>query len=519
MDWHDGYVSDIDYLAEFFRDQGPAHLSFACVLNGVEPVALDRPFTYFELGSGQGLTANVLAASNPQGEFYAADFNPAHIAASRELADCAQLNNMTFLENSFEELAAGKVALPPLDFITLHGVYSWVTPENRGYIVDFIKRYLKPGGVAYLSYNAMPGWTTTLPLQRLILEHVDLHPGSKHQQIQQMRKLVAGLIETEASYFTSNTGANLKVYLNSVMEGDASWSSYIAHEYMNRGWQPLYHADVARELAGAKLDFVGSAGLSWAFPDLIFTPAQQELLAAVPDAAMRETVKDYLKNTCFRKDIFVRGARPMTTARQTEWLNKTGLTLTALRSTVTLDMKFPLNKYSLPEALYVPVLDALAQGPKTLVQLASLPALAGKSMAEVAQIAALLSESEQASTYFLCSAGQDNLPAQRMNRAIAQQARLDSNYRVFASPLLGSGVKAALFQRLVYLSLSLRPEENDADVISGQVWQAMREQQLPVEQDGHVLTSKEEELSAIRSTVKAILEYRKPVWEDLQVLA
>jgi hypothetical protein len=32
------------------------------------------------------------------------------------------------------------------DYIALHGVWSWVSPENRGHIVRFAARYLKPGG-------------------------------------------------------------------------------------------------------------------------------------------------------------------------------------------------------------------------------------------------------------------------------------------------------------------------------------------------------------------------------------
>lgn len=40
--------------------------------------------------------------------------------------------------------------LPQFDFITLHGIYTWVSRENRQHIVDFIARYLKPGGIVSL---------------------------------------------------------------------------------------------------------------------------------------------------------------------------------------------------------------------------------------------------------------------------------------------------------------------------------------------------------------------------------
>lgn len=51
-----------------------------------------------ELGYGRRLTALMLAAVNPHARFYAVDFNPAHIAEARLLADAAELDNLTLIE-------------------------------------------------------------------------------------------------------------------------------------------------------------------------------------------------------------------------------------------------------------------------------------------------------------------------------------------------------------------------------------------------------------------------------------
>lgn len=516
MDWHEGYVSDIDYVTEFFPEQSPSLLSFACILNGYEPPALDRRFTYFELGSGQGLTANVLAAANPQGHFYAADFNPAHIAASSQLAAAAGLDNMTFLESSFADLADGLADLPQFDFITLHGVYSWVNAENRRHIMRFIGRYLKPGGLAYVSYNAMPGWTTTLPFQRLVLEHASLYPGSKHRQIEKMRGLMRGLIDSKAAYFATNTSVNLHNYIDEAMHGDAGRSRYIAHEYMNRGWEPLYHVDVARAAEDAKLDYVGSAGLPWAFPDLYLTPPQRGFLDQIHDDGLRETVKDYMKNTCFRKDMYVRGARRMSPERQAQWLGRTGLALTVLRESVTLEMKFPVRQHRVDEAVYGAVLDALAAGPKTLPELGALPALRGNSLADIARLAALLIETGQAAIFFQTAAEQDPEPARNLNNVIAG---LDAGYRVFAAPLLGSGVTAPLFQRLVHASLTDPKSTATTSIeIADQVLRQVEAQHQPLMLNERELVSLEDKQREVRETVKAILTRRRPFWQQLLML-
>jgi SAM-dependent methyltransferase len=396
MDWTAGYASDVEYTAGFYREQSPAYLNFVCVLHGMEPVALNKSFTYFELGFGRGLTANLLAAAHPQGSFYAADFNPAHVAGARQLAAAAQLDNLTLLENSFAELAQGEVKdLPQFDFITLHGIYTWVTQENRQHIVDFIARYLKPGGIVYLSYNAMPGWAVSLPLQRLLVEHADLFPARSDVQVKNAAGFVEKLDKAQAAYFTLN--AALKGRLEMLKTGNPN---YLVHEYMHKHWQPMYYIDVARDLAAAKMDFVGSADLPFAYPALYLNAEKQETLNAISDAGLRETVKDYFLNTGFRKDVFVRGARKMSVARQSEWLSQVGLVLVIPRAQVTLSMKLIFGEVNGREDVYGPVLDALAKQPHTLAELSALPALKGQTPGNLAQVAALLTASGQAALYF-----------------------------------------------------------------------------------------------------------------------
>jgi hypothetical protein len=253
---------------------------------------------------------------------------------ARQLANSAELDNLTLLENSFAELAEGKVALPQFDFITLHGVYSWVHADNRRYIVDFIARYLKPGGIVYVSYNAMPGWSTMQPLQKLLLEHAALHPDRSDAQVMQARQFVDQLNGLEAQYFTQNGASpTFKRRMDSLM---SATPNYLAHEYLNRAWQPMYHLDVARDMARAKLDYLGSGDLLTAFPHLHFTPQALQFLNAVTDSGMRETVKDYFLNTCFRRDVYMQGARRMEPAQKSEWLQNMRLALVAIRDPGTL---------------------------------------------------------------------------------------------------------------------------------------------------------------------------------------
>src|SRR6266446_336802 len=116
-DWGAGYVTDTAYVHDFCRVQTPAILSIAAIARNVAaPGGLGEPFTYFDLGCGQGFTANLVAAANPRAEVFAADFNPTHIASARDLASAAGLRNIQFREAAFEELLQDGT-LPSFDII------------------------------------------------------------------------------------------------------------------------------------------------------------------------------------------------------------------------------------------------------------------------------------------------------------------------------------------------------------------------------------------------------------------
>ncbi|AEG94098.1 class I SAM-dependent methyltransferase [Ramlibacter tataouinensis] len=510
MVWNDGYVVEEAYTSGFFRKQSPVHLSVACALAGFEPVDTRKPFTYLELGSGKGFTANVLAAANPHAQFFAADFMPGHIATAGELAQAAQLDNVTHLEKSFEQLAAGEGDLPPLDFITLHGVYSWINPENRRHIVDLIARRLKPGGIVYVSYNALPGWSAAAPLQRLVLEHARAVPGRLEAQVRDAKTLIDRLVQAKAGYFTANENGILRSRLD-------SWAKdkpmYLAHEYMNQSWQALYHADVVRDFAAAKLDFATSAELCLNVDPQQLPVEQRRIVEAVDDPVLRETVLDYLQNTAFRSDIFIRGARRMAPVRRRTWWEQIGLALTVPRRCATLGQ--PAEPGGEGRAFASPVLDVLEDGPRSVQELAGRQ---GCDPAAIANLMSLLVWHDQGAPFIVGTQASPKAASLRLNAVVAAQAVADDNYQALASPLLGSGVSASALQRLVYHALRGKPQPLDRQALTHWIWQVLTDQGPPIVLAHEPLPGKESELEEIRRVVDGILAMRAPIWHQLHMI-
>jgi SAM-dependent methyltransferase len=165
-DWTDGYVADVPYLSGCYREQSPFHLSLAALLGNVDASlpAPDDDIHYLELGCGKGLNALLLAAANPGWRVTAVDFNPAHIAAARAAARSAGLSNLNLVEAAFHDVADG--TLPQADVVSMHGIWSWVSPAARADIVRVLSRSVAPGGFVHVSYNSLPAWQGALGMQR-----------------------------------------------------------------------------------------------------------------------------------------------------------------------------------------------------------------------------------------------------------------------------------------------------------------------------------------------------------------
>ena len=284
MDWKDGYVAGIEYVQSFHHGMGPSSLNFVLMMSGIEPVVLSNGFTYCELGCGQGDSLNLLAACHPEGDFHAVDSNAAHIGNARGLALKADLKNTNFWEADFAVL--GELPLPEFDFITLHGVYSWVNADKRRHIVEFIRKRLKPGGVVYNGYNCLPGWAAHAPLRQLLASYADTQVGTLTERIDRSIEFVQRLKGAGLVYFAANPlTSDLFDTMSSLPR------NYLAHEFYNRNWTPFYHAEVASDFAQAGLTFAGSARFVEFKDSLRFPAPVVQVLNTLTNQVMRETVK------------------------------------------------------------------------------------------------------------------------------------------------------------------------------------------------------------------------------------
>lgn len=183
--------------------------------------------------------------------------------------------------------------------MTLHGLYSWVSPEVRNEILDFARRKLRPGGLLMVTYNAMPGWAHLEPLRRLLQQLARKATGHIFERAKQAFAEVRKLARSGARYFAMHPA--VAQHLDVLASQDIR---YIVHEYLTPFHQAYYHAEVAEAMHSAGLRFVGTMNPSDNYAELAMPAAFHEHTQAPADRLARERLRDYVFNTPFRQDLY-----------------------------------------------------------------------------------------------------------------------------------------------------------------------------------------------------------------------
>jgi predicted O-methyltransferase YrrM len=427
---------DVEYVPTYHGELAPGHIDFALLLAGIEPPRRVG-MRYLELGFGQGTSVSIHAAAAP-GEYWGTDFNPAQAAHAKGLAQVAGAE-AKFFADSFADFAA-RDDLPRFDYIVLHGIWSWVSEENRRILVGILRDRLKVGGVVYAGYNVLPAWAPFMPIRALLRERAAV------VGIEAAIEAVIQLASVDPRYFTETSW--LAKRLNVIRTEPAN---YLAHDYFTDDWSPCYFAEIAEAFAASGLSYAGPARPIDRL-DLQLSAAQIAYLGAIaPD--QRETARDYLSSKPFRQDLFTRGARTLSPEEQTARLRDTAIMLLVDRRVFSFEVVWRGATLNLNRAAYAPLLDILALdggAPRRIGELADHPGLGRLPAGELLRMIALLLG--VGIIGLIQDAADTELAAPRCHRL---NGAITDRVGHLASPVLGGGLPVSAAERAAIASRQL----------------------------------------------------------------
>lgn len=297
-------LDEIPYVEGFFASQSPAQLAYICARHGLLSPRFYGAYSWCEIGCGRGLTALTLAASNPNAQFTAIDPSKAALDIADVHREQTGLRNIQFIHGNVAEIDVPQQA--PFDYITLHGIYSWVSDRDREGMLHFIERRLALGGIVYVSYNTTTGWAALAPLQHHYQRHVLRSVGPLKERAKHALSELQALRDARAPYFLKNPEAAryLRLLENAGPE-------YALHELSANDWHTFPFGEVEAEMEAIGLRYVGSADPVDEHPNHGVSPRVMPILAR-RDKTEFEEMRDFVNNRFFRRDVYAKDARTAT---------------------------------------------------------------------------------------------------------------------------------------------------------------------------------------------------------------
>ncbi|MBU1346985.1 MAG: methyltransferase regulatory domain-containing protein [Alphaproteobacteria bacterium] len=509
-DWTSGYVADVEYTTGYFTELNPVRFPIGLLNAGYAPPRIENAC---ELGFGQGMSIAMHAAAQPHVNWFGDDFNPDHVLFARWLNDSAGAS-ADLTDESFEQFCK-RDDLPMFDSIGLHGIWSWVTPQNRDIIVDFINRKLNVGGVVYCSYNVMPGWATAAPIRELLAMHARMTAGKgmgSGEKMEAALTFVGEMFDRDPVFLAANPQARDKFeQLKTMPRG------YLSHEYMNTSWYPMYFNDIADIFGEAKLEFACSASYQEAVEEIQLTAPQRAWLAGIDNEPFRETMRDFMRNNQFRKDYWVKGGFAMPQAERIERIRDVRIVLLNVRANIPETAASPLGEVTLAPEVYGPLLDFLADNrPHAIRDIEIALQDKGVQFGQVLQAVMLLAGSGHlgfAQSDAQIAAARPR--TRKMNTVLMQRAELQDGLSYLASPVTGGAIAISRIDQMFLKGwIDGLPEPRQwAD----KVWQVLEQSGHRALKDGKPVETSEENREAIAEAADKFQATLLPLFQGLEI--
>jgi len=288
----------IPYEGGVTFNTSPGHLAL-CALwkTGARPPL--SSFCYVELGCGNGANLLALAFYHKNATFIGIDNAESELNRAQKSSEALGLNNIQFLHENVRQL--NDVPLLPCDYIVAHGLYSWVQADVRRAIFNFCQRHLSSSGLAYISYNAQPGWAT----RKLVRDVLRRNPRVVKAAIQDQSKRAAEVATQLISDLPSRDYAHAILLTEELERVKSASPGYLFHEYLTEVNEGFWLCDFVNDARKYSLDYVCDAQFSrwegYVPPALQSTLKQRNL-----DPIQQEETADLLCHRSFHASILCR---------------------------------------------------------------------------------------------------------------------------------------------------------------------------------------------------------------------
>ncbi len=274
----------------------PDRLATIASLFGMEPAPVAH-CRMLELGCGDGGNLVPMALSLPESEFVGIDLGETAIRKAQSLAAELGLRNIAFRREDILEMAAD---YGEFDYIAAHGVYSWVPAAVRNHMLRVIQGSLAPQGVAYISYNTLPGWHLRQMTRDMMLYHLR-GSSDPRERIDRAREFLG--FAKESALGDEETRSLLKRLCDRLLE---LREGYLYHDELETTNEPCYFAQFAAHVRENGLEYLAPAKFEQMQVDLPAAAAARVEEYSGGDRIVWEQYLDFLMLRVYRESLLCR---------------------------------------------------------------------------------------------------------------------------------------------------------------------------------------------------------------------
>lgn len=288
----------LQYPASIFPQMHPSRLAAIGRLHGLAS-ASPAQCRLLEIGCGDGLQLLTLALAYPQAQFVGVDMSQTAIARGEAMRQQLGLSN---LQLHAADVCQWECGTTPFDYIVAHGFFSWVPVNVQDTLLALCQRILSAHGIAYISYNALPG----CHLRRMMWDMLRQHTAGIDEPTQKSDRAREFLTWLAASV-TVNTPFADVVRSETQELLDRRDPAVFYHDDLAELNFPYSITEFAARAQAYGLSFLAeaeyhdSSGAS--LPEHTATSLAQ---LAAGDVICREQYLDYLKGRRFRQTLLCR---------------------------------------------------------------------------------------------------------------------------------------------------------------------------------------------------------------------
>jgi SAM-dependent methyltransferase len=293
---HDPYDS-LAYPGNCYPDTHPDRLAAMAILHGLSPAPVAH-CRVLEIGCNEGANLIPMAYAMPGSEFVGFDLARSPIERAQGRIHDLGLKNIRIFQGNL--LDVGK-ELGSFDYIIAHGFYAWVPEPARDRLLALCGELLTAGGVAFVSYNALPGSHLRSMIREMMLfsaEGVDA-PEQRVADGLAFLQFVAG---------TRDEGDPIRVMLEERLKRlEARDPGGTFHDELNDAYHPVQFSEFAEHAHKHGLQYLCEAVLPGPNDpcyraDLRFALER----VAGDDFLRREQMLDFVRMRAYRQTLLCR---------------------------------------------------------------------------------------------------------------------------------------------------------------------------------------------------------------------